>query len=49
MDCHKDADLVLLNQPQNLRWLVRVKQHPNRQPRRAEAVNGGNDDDRDAD
>ena len=29
--------------------MVRMKQHPDRQPRRAKAVNGGNDDDSDAD
>ena len=29
--------------------MVRVKQHPDRQPRRAEAVNGGDDDNRDRD
>ena len=29
--------------------LVRMKQHPDRQPRRAIAVNGGDDDNREAD
>ena len=32
---------------ENLYWMVRMKQHPDGQPRRAVAVNGGNDYDGD--
>ena len=32
-----------------LQWFVRMEQHPDRQPGRAKPVNGGNDNNRDAD
>ena len=45
----RDHSLRPHGETKKLQRLVRVKQHPDRQPRRAKAVNSGNDDDRDAD
>ena len=36
-------------EPEKFYRLVRMKQHPDRQPRRAVTVQGGDDDDRDTD
>ena len=45
----RDHSLRPDGETQEFDRLVRMKQHPNRQPRRAIAVQGGDDDDRHAD